>query len=95
MDVSEFCLQYSYGVIKSNDDSKATFHTAYTGPDTIHTVKHLRISTPYSFRVSCKGEGETMWGIWTVPKQAVTTIPHYGKSGVTAADMLGLNSKMM
>lgn len=95
MDVSEFCLQYSYGVIKSNDDSKATFHTAYTGPDTIHTVKHLRINTPYSFRVSCKGEGETMWGIWTVPKQAVTTIPHYGKSGVTAADMLGLNSKMM
>ncbi|KAK6168986.1 hypothetical protein SNE40_020124 [Patella caerulea] len=76
-DLTEFCLQYSSGNIKSNTDSKATFHTAYVGPNTGHIVKHLRPNKQYSFRVRGRQDGSHEWSVWSVPYTAITTIPHH------------------
>lgn len=74
---SEFCLQYCYGKVCSNESSKASFHHAYTGPNTSHLVKHLRMGTVYSFRVSSRPDPESDWCMWSVPRQAFTNLPHY------------------
>ncbi|XP_061180926.1 cytokine receptor-like factor 3 [Saccostrea echinata] len=83
VEAGEFCLQYCYGRVQSNEDKNVTFHTAYTGPNTSCKVRHLRTSTPYSFRVRSRPEGEEKWSIWSVPRTAVTTIPHYQWNNTT------------
>lgn len=77
VEAGEFCLQYCYGRVQSNEDKNITFHTAYTGPNTFCTIRHLKTNTPYSFRVCSRPEGEEKWSIWSVPRTAHTTIPHY------------------
>ncbi|XP_022315438.2 cytokine receptor-like factor 3 [Crassostrea virginica] len=77
VEAGEFCLQYCYGRVQSNEDKNITFHTAYTGSHTQCTVRHLRTNTPYSFRVRSRPEGEVKWSIWSIPRTAHTTIPHY------------------
>ncbi|KAL5018340.1 hypothetical protein ScPMuIL_004062 [Solemya velum] len=79
----EFSLQYCYGSVRCNESVNATFHEAYTGSATSHTIKHLRVNTPYSFRVRCRTDSESPWSVWSVPKTAVTTIMHYQWSSTT------------
>ena len=74
---SEFCLQLCSGKAISKDSSNVSFHQAYVGPNTSHLVKHLRSGTVYSFRVNCRPDSESDWCIWSVPRQAVTNLPHY------------------
>ena len=73
----EFCLQFCSGRVISNESSNVSFHQAYMGPNTSHLVKHLRAATVYSFRVCSRPDSESDWCIWSVPRQAVTNIPHY------------------
>ena len=73
----EFCLQFCSGRVISNETSNVSFHQAYMGPNTSHLVKHLRAATVYSFRVCSRPDSESDWCIWSVPRQAVTNIPHY------------------
>ncbi|XP_048758482.2 cytokine receptor-like factor 3 isoform X3 [Ostrea edulis] len=83
VEAGEFCVQYCYGRVQSNEDKNITFHTAYTGPNTSCTIRHLRTNTPYSFRVRSRPEGEEKWSVWSVPRTAITTIPHYQWNNTT------------
>lgn len=83
VEAGEFCLQYCYGKVQSNEDKNITFHMAYTGPNTFCTIRHLKTNTPYSFRVCSRPEGEEKWSIWSVPRTAHTTIPHYQWNNTT------------
>lgn len=77
VEISEFWLQYAMGSYKSLNESNAVFHTAYIGLLTSYLTKHLRTQTPYTFRVCGRGESDTPWSTWSVPRVAVTTIDHY------------------
>ncbi|XP_071129117.1 cytokine receptor-like factor 3 [Mytilus edulis] len=72
----DFCLEFTSGSIKF-DSKSVTFHSSYKGPATSHTVRHLRTNMPYSFRVRCRCENSNKWSAWSVPRVAMTTIPHY------------------
>ena len=76
IEAGDFCLEFSNGNVTFNSTS-ATFHKAYRGPDKHHTVRHLRTNMPYSFRVRCRCENSNKWSSWSVPRVAMTTIPHY------------------
>lgn len=73
----EFWLQYAMGGYKNLNDSNAVFHTAYVGTSNSFLVKHLRTNTAYTFRICGRGESETPWSAWGVPKVASTSISHY------------------
>ena len=74
---SEFCLQFCYGKVCSDESSTVSFHQAYTGPNTSHLVKHLRVGAVYSFRVCSRSDPDSNWCIWSVPRQAATNLQHY------------------
>ncbi|XP_041363481.1 cytokine receptor-like factor 3 [Gigantopelta aegis] len=76
-DLTEFCLQYSYGNIISNDDKNASFHTVYEGPENFFIVKQLRTNTVYSFRVAGRVDSDTPWDIFCIPVAASTSIYHH------------------
>ncbi|GFO09750.1 cytokine receptor-like factor 3 [Plakobranchus ocellatus] len=57
--------------------TNAVFHTAYVGTSTSFTVKHLRTQTAYTFRVCGRGESDTPWSAWSVPRVSATSIEHY------------------
>uniref|UniRef100_A0A0B7ANT8 Fibronectin type-III domain-containing protein n=1 Tax=Arion vulgaris TaxID=1028688 RepID=A0A0B7ANT8_9EUPU len=73
----EFWLQYAMGGYKNLNDSNAVFHTAYVGTSNIYLVKHLRTQTAYTFRVCGRGESDTPWSAWSVPRVSTTSISHY------------------
>ncbi|XP_052773791.1 cytokine receptor-like factor 3 [Mya arenaria] len=73
----QFRLQFCYGEVKASQAHRATFQNTYTGPNMHHLVKRLKVKQPYSFRVSCRGENEDQWSVWSVPRVASTSISHY------------------
>lgn len=75
----EFWLQYAMGGYKNLNDSNAVFHTAYVGTSNSYLVKHLRTHTAYTFRVCGRGESDTPWSAWSVPRVSSTSINHYRK----------------
>lgn len=77
IEAGDFCLEFSNGSVTFNTTTAATFHQAYKGPEKHHTVRHLRTNMPYSFRVRCRCENSNKWSAWSVPRVAMTTIPHY------------------
>ncbi|KAH9513082.1 Cytokine receptor-like factor 3 [Bulinus truncatus] len=77
VEMSEFWLQYAMGNHKSINDTNAVFHTAYVGTATSFLVKHLRTQTSYTLRICGRGESDTPWSAWSVPRVALTTISHY------------------
>lgn len=76
VEAGDFCLEFSTGNIKF-DNKAATFHNVYKGAGTSYTIRHLRTNMPYSFRVRCRCENTHRWSAWSVPRVAMTTIPHY------------------
>ncbi|KAK7112486.1 cytokine receptor-like factor 3 [Littorina saxatilis] len=75
-DFGEFMLQYACGRA-ANEDTKLLFHKAYEGPLTSCTVKNLRTSTPYTFRVRGRCDKCSPWSTWSFPYPAATSIPHH------------------
>ncbi|KAK3575847.1 hypothetical protein CHS0354_008029 [Potamilus streckersoni] len=80
-EITQFCLQYCYGSVKHMTD--VTFHTAYVGPHNSCLVKHLRTNTSYTLRVRGRSDADSDWSPWSVPRVAMTTIPHYKWSSNT------------
>ncbi|GFR96088.1 cytokine receptor-like factor 3 [Elysia marginata] len=76
-EVCEFWLQYAKGSHKELNPTNAVFHTAYVGTSTSYLVKHLRIQTAYTFRVCGRGESDTPWSAWSVPRVSATSVEHY------------------
>ncbi|XP_005101005.1 cytokine receptor-like factor 3 [Aplysia californica] len=76
-DITEFWLQYASGNHKSSDSANAVYHTAYVGTSGCYLIKHLRTNSPYTLRVCGRGESDTPWSAWSIPKVASTAIEHY------------------
>ena len=79
LDLDEFLLEYSSGVIRSHDDDNARFFAAYQGPATLHVVRHLIAARSYTFRVCGRVEGAPTWSPWSVPVTSLTSVPHHRK----------------
>ncbi|KAH3863853.1 cytokine receptor-like factor 3 [Dreissena polymorpha] len=94
LEVSEYQLQYCYGAVNAIEADKATFHSAYMGPQSSFLVRKLRANTPYSFRVCCRVEGETYASVWSVPRVAATSITHYEWDGTTEGYSTSNENKM-
>ncbi|KAJ8318373.1 hypothetical protein KUTeg_003464 [Tegillarca granosa] len=76
IEVCDFRLQFCSGSVNSNQ-TKCIFHNAYTGPLTSYRLTQLRTNAPYSFRVCHRSDSCGEWSTWSIPRVAMTTIPHY------------------
>lgn len=73
-DIQEFRLQRVFGNVLTDKHLTANFVDCYTGPETQHLVKDVRVNQQYSFRVCCKFEGAATWSPWSLTQVAMSTI---------------------